>query len=731
MKASEITNIHPLITADHLRRKAIIYIRQSTMEQVRHNTGSTDFQRTQIEIAREYGWPDHLIQVIDQDLGRSGSSTVTRTGWQLMLDQIDAKKVGAVFATNISRLSRQTLDFETFRVLCALRKVILISDGHVIDPADPNDTVLVQITANIFQFENRKRAQVMRQARFIKARQGTVVSQLPAGWVLGPDGKYKHDPAVKEVIDLVIATFWKVRTLRGTVLALDRDGVKIPSRPHNRLEWHRPNLSNVGQILKNHAYSGTYVYGKTRCVPELGVTKSGETLRERVPERDWIKVYNAFPAYMSVQEQEEIRAILKRNDFSKQYRPGRGSALCQGLLYCVRCGDRLMVGYHRKDGHSYWCGSKTIQAGAKPCSYFDGKDLDRAVEKAVLSVLNAPPLELLREAHQESRRQLDSQRIWIESERERLANEKEKAMDLLNRSRLETPRIYQFAQDRLEQILKVTEEFEQKAVSDLARFQSIPADRELEELCALAADVPQLWRHPLVSYQERKDIIRALIERIDIVATKEKIEAVVQWKSGQRAPLSVWLHAGRHNLIRELHAEGLSVQEIQERMATGENSTGQRRCYDILSIYLILKKLGLKPHRRPKWLALLREEAAKMYEQGRSMRQIAERFNQEGLKTVSGKPWTKKLVFSLLSGADKKRCALDRIHFDAISEARRRGLKYSEMAAEFNKKDVPRRDDRPWTARAIKERWCDLSKRFKQPNCDKNVSENGQKCSRV
>ena len=96
------------------------------------------------------------------------------------------------------------------------------------------------------------------------------------------------------------------------------------------------------------------------------------------------------------------------------------------------------------------------------------------------------------------------------------------------------------------------------------------------------------------------------------------------------------------------------------------------------------------------------------------MRQIAERFNQEGHKTVSGKPWTKKLVFSLLSGADKKRYALDRIHFDAISEARRCGLKYTEMAAEFNKKDVPRRDTRPWTARGIKERWCDLSKRFKE-----------------
>jgi hypothetical protein len=531
--------------------------------------------------------------------------------------------------------------------------------------------------------------------------------------VLGPDGKYQHDPAVKDVIELVIRTFWKTRTLRGTVLALDRDGVKIPSRPHNRLEWHRPYLSNVSQILKNPAYCGVYTYGRTRCVPELGVTKSGATVRERVPQRDWIKVCNALPPYMSIEEQEEIKAILKRNDFSKQYRPGHGSALCQGLLYCVRCGDRLMVSYHRKDGHSYWCGASTIQAGKKPCTYFDGKDLDQTIEKAVLSVLGAPPLELLREAHAESRRQLDSRRIWIESERERLQNETEKALDLVNRSRLETPRLYQFAQDRLEEILKASEKFERKAISDLARLGNIPADRELEELCALAADVPRLWTHPLFTCQDRKDIFRALIERIDVMAVKEKIEGVVHWKSGQTMPVAVWLQAGRHNLIRELHAEGLSVPEIQERMAAGENSTGQRRSYNVLSIYLILKKLGLKPHRRPKWLSLLREEAAKLYNEGRTMRQIAERFNQQGLKTISGKPWTKKLIASLLSAADKKRHTLDRIHLDAISEARRRGLKSSEIAAEFNTRNVPRRDNRSWTARGINERWCDLSKRFK------------------
>jgi Recombinase/Recombinase zinc beta ribbon domain len=530
---------------------------------------------------------------------------------------------------------------------------------------------------------------------------------------------------VKDVIDMVIATFWKVRTLRGTVLALDKEGVTMPARPHNRLGWRRPTLLNVGKILKNPAYSGTYVYGKTRCAPELGVTASGETVREAIPEDRWIKVYNAFPAYMTVEEQEEIKAKLKRNDFIKHYRPGRGSALCQGLLYCGRCGTRLVVGYHRKDGHSYWCGWKTIQRGEKSCSYFDGRDLDRAVETAVLSVLGAPPLEILREAHQGLRRELDSRKAWIESERDRLAKEKERALDLLERSRTDTPRIYGFAQNQLERALQAAEDFEHKAIAELAHFERIPADRELQELCALAADVPKLWRNPLVTNQERKDIIRCLVEKIDVFATKEKIEGILRWKSGQETPIKVWLQTGKHNLIRELHDEGLNIAEIKERMKAGENSTGQRREYNTLSLYLILKKLGLKPNPRPKWYGALRQEAVKLHEQGRSMRQIADLFNQRGLKSLWGKPWTKKLIYALIAGTTKEPYALAKAQFDAIADARRRGLKYAEMAEDFNTKGVPRRDDRPWTAQAINDRWYDLSKRFKVTvqNRDENAEE--------
>ena len=140
MKAHhETTLTHPLITAEHLRRKAFIYIRQSSLEQVEKNTGSQAFQRNQIELAQAYGWPLDLIEFIDDDLGKSGSSADDRSGWQRMLDQIAANAVGAVFAVNISRLARQMLAFEELITLASYHGVLLFMDSRIIDPRDAND----------------------------------------------------------------------------------------------------------------------------------------------------------------------------------------------------------------------------------------------------------------------------------------------------------------------------------------------------------------------------------------------------------------------------------------------------------------------------------------------------------------------------------------------------------------------------------------------------------------
>jgi len=143
MNNHELTNqTHPLITPDHLRRQAVVYCRQSTERQVLQNTGSAQYQRSLVEIAREHGWEDSQIITIDEDLGRSGSTTQGRTGWERLQAMIDADQVGAVFVANISRLARQVYDFEVFRIRAALYKTLLYSDGRLADPTNSNDTIV-------------------------------------------------------------------------------------------------------------------------------------------------------------------------------------------------------------------------------------------------------------------------------------------------------------------------------------------------------------------------------------------------------------------------------------------------------------------------------------------------------------------------------------------------------------------------------------------------------------
>src|SRR5215510_16194590 len=176
MNSNKSTNqSHSLITPDHLRRLAIVYIRQSSEEQVRDNVGSTEFQRGLVAVPRSYGWPDSKIQIIDEDLGITVSSSEARTGWRRLQIMMAAGEVGAVFCATISRLSRQLLDFELFRRIAQENNTIIYTEGRFIDPNDLNDILFSQITAMLASHENRQRVRLMSQARITKAKQGKMV----------------------------------------------------------------------------------------------------------------------------------------------------------------------------------------------------------------------------------------------------------------------------------------------------------------------------------------------------------------------------------------------------------------------------------------------------------------------------------------------------------------------------------------------------------------------------
>ena len=703
-QATTIPTHHPLITQEHLGRKAIIYIRQSSLEQVEKNTGSQAFQRDQVTLAREYGWPDHLIEVIDEDLGKSGSSVDRRTGWQRMIDQVAASAVGAIFAANISRLGRELLPLEQLRVMASHFKVLLCVDGRISDPSNPNDAIMAQLTASIAQYENKKRAEHMANARMAKAKRGAVVSLLPVGWIKTPDGKYDYDPETKDTIRAIIDTFMQVRSIRKTVKALTAAAVKIPSRRGKVVRFVEPSLDRVRRLLINPVYTGTYVFGKTQSERGGPVSPNGQSARVKVPEHLWIKQPDFLPAYMSQEQQAEIKRLLKDNHFVRRNRPGRGRALMQGLLRCAVCERSLCVNYHRGQSYSYGCGWES-----EPCTRFVSFEFDDYVLAEVFKVLETPPLEMLMAALAESRHQEHARLAWIKSERERLDHVERVARDDVDDTRGRLHRVHFDALQKLEDVLRERDEFERKVAAEQALQKPSDSEEELEELCRLASHVPGLWHHPVVTNQERKEILRCVIDHIVVSATKENIDATIVWKSGQRTPIAIWRGVGRYNLIRELHAQNFTVFEIQDRLAAGMTSTGQTVTITVGRLYVILRKLGLKPNRFTADYLALRDKAADLNNDGKSVEWIADHFNQQGFKSASEDPWTPDMIYGLLRALDRRPLRLEDLHREAITVARARGLNYKHIAAEFNSQGLRRRDGQLWTADDVRRRWAQLN----------------------
>ncbi len=212
-------------------------------------------------------------------------------------------------------------------------------------------------------------------------------------------------------------------------------------------------------------------------------------------------------------------------------------------------------------------------------------------------MLETPPLEILQAALEESRNHERTRANSIKAEREQLDHEEKKARERADLTRGDLPRVHRDALQRLENVLQEKEEFERKIAFEESQPKIDQSEEELEELCRLASDLPGLWHHPVVTHQERKEILRCLIDHVMVTATKERIDATIVWNNGETTPIAIWRGTGCYNLIRELHAQGLTVFEIQEHLAAGKTSTRQKVEITVGRLYMILRKLGLKPNR--------------------------------------------------------------------------------------------------------------------------------------
>src|SRR5262245_21020802 len=386
----------------HLSRKAVIYIRQSTGHQVVTNTESQLLQHAMREHARHLGWPDDRIEVVATDMGRPAQSTERRDGYKALLAEVALGQVGIVLSYESTRLSRNCTDWYPLLGLCSYDQCLIADRDDVYYAATPNVRLLLAMKGIVSEVElHTLRGRLIAGVQQ-KAQRGDLALALPAGLLRHDDGGVVKDPdrAVQQAITVVFQTFLERKSANQVVRLLRDQGLRLPRSHRNRdTGWRTPTVAAVLAILRNPPYAGIFAYGKTQTqVPPGG----GRPQHRRRPLAEWkVIVHDRYPAYVTWETFERIAAILDDNYAAYEHNrrrgvPRQGAALLQGIVYCGRCGHKMMVQY--KGGNEYLCNYLRGQTQAPVCQRLPADPVDQQVVTAFFDALAPAELDLYDQA---------------------------------------------------------------------------------------------------------------------------------------------------------------------------------------------------------------------------------------------------------------------------------------------------------------------------------------------
>ncbi|QIY74843.1 recombinase family protein [Streptomyces sp. RLB1-33] len=576
----------------HLQRLAVIYVRQSTRQQLVEHQESTRLQYALVDRAVALGWQADRVLVIDEDLGKSGSSAVARTGFQRLVTEIGLDHVGLVLGIEMSRLARSGRDWYQLIELCALSGAVLADTDGVYDPGEYNDRLLLGLKGTMSEAELHLIKQRMWSGRLNKARRGELAFPLPSGYVRRPSGEVAFDPdeQVQTVIRLVFAQFERLGTLHGVLRYLvDHDiqlGIRLREGPDKgTLEWRRPNRMTLQTLLHNPAYAGIYAYGRRRVDPrrqDPARPSTGRVVRSR---DGWhVMIPNVLPAYITVAQFETNEAKLAANRARAEAMGAirGGPALTAGLVHCGRCNRRMSVRYHTQHSKAlpeYVCARDMTNYGAqKSCQLLNSACVDAFVEQQVLAALTPAAVEVsLRAADQVLAERAELERLWAQR-LERAAQDADRARRSHHLAEPENRLVVRQLEKEWEGALAV----QQRLGEDYDRFTRssphilTPAERQT--ITALAGDIEGLWRAHSTTTADRKEIIRAVVDKVvvTVLGTSEQVKVTIVWAGGTTTAGEVIRPVQRlqqlsyypqlTDRIRELAGQGIGANGIADRL---------------------------------------------------------------------------------------------------------------------------------------------------------------------
>ena len=424
------------IQPHHLERNAIVYVRQSSPQQVANNKESTARQYALVDLAVQLGWTAEQVEVIDDDQGQTGSTAEGREGFHRLLAEVSLEHVGIILGLELTRLARSNKDWHQLIELCGIFRTALADQDGLYDPGDYNDRLLLGLRGMMSEAELHVLRGRMYQAMLNKARRGDLYVWPPVGYVKLPSGEFDIDPdeQVQGVIRLILDQFDRIGTVRGVVRYMVDHDIKMPVRPHagpNRgnLQWRRPIRDTVQTVITHPLFAGTYRYGHRQVDPRRKKTSkpgSGRVVMD--PDDYHALIPDHCPAYITLERymrnQERVRE--NRAHASTKGAPREGLALLAGIAICGRCGRKMSVLYSRGRHQRYHCQIGRNDCRSPMCQSMAGQAVDDFVAEKVLSVLEPAALEVsLRAADDltKERQQLDAtwkqqlERLEFESQR--------------------------------------------------------------------------------------------------------------------------------------------------------------------------------------------------------------------------------------------------------------------------------------------------------------------------
>jgi DNA invertase Pin-like site-specific DNA recombinase len=583
-------SIAELVTPRHLRGKALIYVRQSTPQQVLSNQESLRLQYALRQRAESLGWRAEAIEVIDADLGLTATAAQHRPGFQDVVAQVTLGQVGLVLSFDVTRLARNCSDWYPLLDLCGYKGCLIADRDGVYDPATTNGRLLLGLKGQLSELELHTIRARMTAGLLNKATRGELALTLPVGLVREPHGTVVKDPnrEVQERIALVFATFFRVRSASQVLQCLVREDLQLPRRDRfGDVTWRAPRVAAILAILKNPAYAGAFVYGRTRTPPRQ--LTAGKAAVRRLPLAEWkIRVNDVYPAYVSWDDFLRIQAMLQDN--YAEYRrnqtrgvPRAGAALLHGLVYCGECGHKLLVQY--KGGSRYLCNYLRQQYGVPVCQNLPAGPVDAWVVDAFFAAL--APVELDAYAQAVAAEQAATAQVTTAQRQqlERLRYQAAFAERQFSRVDPDNRLVAAELEQRWEGALRALKDAEAQAQRPVAEATTlVPLPEELRTaLTDLGQQLPTLWRAGQLTRAQQKAFLRCLIDKVVIHrSARDRVQARIVWRGGATTSQALPVPVGALADLREgaeLERQVLALTdagESDEAIATALTAEGYR-----------------------------------------------------------------------------------------------------------------------------------------------------------